>query len=94
MLEKGKFDVTTYFEFPDEKFLQKGYLMYSIAPCLNVAKYGNPGMILRSKGFDFEEIGNIHYFPRQDCYIQTNALGAACFGSNLKMVQFILKTQI
>ena len=94
MLEKGNFDVTTYIEFPDEKFLTKGSPRYSIAPCLNVARFGSPDMIggdiLRAEGIDFEEIGNILYFPGRDCYIQTNALGAACLEGNLEMVQFIL----
>ena len=57
LLENTKFDVTSHVDFPDEKFLTKGSPRYSISPCLNVARFGNPDMIggdiLRAEGFDF-----------------------------------------
>ena len=86
--------MTTEIDFPEEKFMTKGSPRYSIKPCLNVARFGHRDMIggdiLRAEGFDFDEVGNILYFPARDCYIQTNALGAACLEGNLDMVRFIL----
>ena len=73
MLEKGKFDVISEVDFPDEKFITKGRLRYSIKPVLNVARFGSPEMIggdiLRADGFDFDDVGNLLYFPGRDCYI-------------------------
>ena len=48
------------------------------------------GDILRAEGFDFDYVGNLLYFPARDCFIQTNALGAASIEGNLEMVEFIL----
>ena len=46
--------------------------------------------IYSDDGLDFDEVSNLLYLPGRDCYIQTNALGAACLYGNLAMINFIL----
>ena len=40
MLEQAKFDVTSEIDFPNEKFVNKGRIVLSVKPVLNIARYG------------------------------------------------------